>query len=188
MQGAGSRSFGPHPLLPTPTPPPPPCFHPPYQDSTYHKVVIHDKPPQKHFWTAIHFASCEALLPLQLLFFENYLPALPRTSWNAVNTFILIYIIEKTESQALFKIDTIIRSKIRPPCPANVNLIVKSITDSHNFFFARVSHFSRKLLKSVAWGKWHLRGVKLRKQQKIGKVDRCDPFCLTRGVEDWVRE
>lgn len=175
-------------------PPPPACFQPLYHDSTYLTVVIHDIPPQKHFWIGVHFVSCVVLLPLLLLFFENYLPALPRTSWNAVNTFILIYTLGKTWSQALFKIDTIIRTKmvmiilitliliilinLRPPCPANFNLIVKSIPDSHNFFFALVSHFYRKLIKSGTWEKWHLRGVKLGKQQKIGKGDRCDLFAL----------
>ena len=34
----------------------------------------------------------------------------------------------------------IILINLRPPCPANFNLIVKSIPDSHNFFFALVSH------------------------------------------------
>ena len=54
---------------------------------------------------------------------------------------------------------------------------MKSIPGGYNIF-ARKSHFSRELLKSGTWEKWHLCGVKLGKQQKIGKVDRCDLFTL----------
>lgn len=53
----------------------------------------------------------------------------------------------------------IILINLRPPCPANFNLIVKSIPDSHNFFFALVSRFYRKTYKvgylremALAWG------------------------------------
>lgn len=146
MQDTGSGSCGPH--CPTPKP-------------IRHKVVIHDKPPQKHFWTVIHFVSCVALLPLLLLFFENYLPAPPRTSWNIVDTFMLLYIIGKKHEAR----------NLRPLCPANFNLIMKSsIPGSYNFFFARLSHFSRELLKSGTWEKWHLPGVTLENSKRSGKV------------------
>lgn len=189
MQDTGSGSFG--PLCPTPSPrllsAPLSRLNLPYSGNTWHtssKTLLN--------WSPLCFLcgfTSTAVIVLWKLSTSTATNKLKRSKYFYINIYL-----GKTWSKALFKIDTIIRTKIvmiiliilmliilinlRPPCPANFNLIVKSIPYSHNYFFALVSHFYRKLIYSGTWEKWHLRGVKLGKQQKIGKGDRCDLFAL----------